>query len=429
MGREWTVYPFAFRLKDPGQGESAIKIDWEHDEWQWHDPDSVVDSEEFGGVPRLKQSLRRVWFEGEMNPRAAKALATGLDRLQNDHERGARELTAIGLGVFRDVVMDMRNGMDQKWWETIRMAAWHLWKNGRESMGAGILNTLLNALDEMEEFMGQNLSLDCKLDRILNMLDHYISIRKCMTVRTKDSLVSYIQSRFLNSGGSRDKLTVLTLSASSTIRDSIMEAYAALDIKTLDIRILESRPLFEGVSIASSIYTNFKSRFHHSQDKRLKISIYTDASAAVASENVDIVLLGADRISSTRGVSNKTGSLPAALCAKLISPDVKVLVLSETEKIKEPCVGEDDVEENDPAEVSRTWCNDGVKGRKFMEASMSGGSKESKATAQVRNIYFEWVPLSLVDELISEVGVLGNDEIRQRSEEIGGRAEKFFGKL
>ena len=56
VGRQWTIYPFAFRLKDPsegGQGEKGIRIDWEHEGWQWFDPDTVVDSEEFGGVPRL----------------------------------------------------------------------------------------------------------------------------------------------------------------------------------------------------------------------------------------------------------------------------------------------------------------------------------------------------------------------------------------
>lgn len=436
VGREWTIYPFAFRLKeasDGGQAESSIKIDWEHDEWQWHDPDSVTDEEEFGGVPHLKESLRRVWFEGEMNPRAAKALNAGLDRLQGDHESGARELTTIAVGVFRDVVVQMRDGLDATWWATIRMAAWHLWKNGRESMGAGILNTLLSILTEMEDFVGQEkLSPDLKWDRMLNMLDYHLSVRKSMTARIKDSLVSYIQSQFLApSGGTRDPLTILTLSASSTIRDSIVDAYADLDIQTLNLHVLESRPLFEGVSIASSVCSSFQSRFQSSTNKKLKISIYTDASAAIASANADIVLLGADRISSTRGVSNKTGSLPTVLSAKHVSPGVKVLVVSETEKVKEPCVREDDVEENDPVEVVNTWANDAVKGRKFLEESISSRTQaaNANATVEVKNIYFEWVPLALVDGFVCEEGILGEDGIRKRSEQIGQRVERFFGGL
>ncbi|RMJ25300.1 hypothetical protein PHISP_03832 [Aspergillus sp. HF37] len=435
-GREWTIYPFAFRLRDPsagGQGDdSAFKIDWEHDEWQWHDPDAVTDEEGFGGVPRLKESLRRVWFEGEMKPRAANVLAAGLDRLQRDHESGARELTAIAVGIFRDVVMHMRDGMDAKWWESIRMAAWHLWKNGRESMGAGILNTLLSVLGELEEFIGlETLGTDLKWDRTLANLDYHLVIRQSMAARIKDSLASYIQSQFLTPGRKRESLTVLTLSASSTIRDSILDAYAALDIQTLDLRILESRPLFEGVSIASSVHSNFTSQFQSSTNKHLKIGIYTDASAAIASANADVVLLGADRISSTRGVSNKTGSLPAILSAKHVSPDVKVLVVSETEKIKEPCVGKNDVEENNPLEVVGTWGNDAVKGRKLLEESMTGSREETNANVavEVKNVYFEWVPLSLVDGFVCEEGFLGEDTIRQRSEELGEKIEEFFGSL
>ena len=61
IGRQWTIYPFAFRLKTPeegGTGEGGIHIDWEHDSWEWHDPLQVEDSEAFGGVPRLSESLR-----------------------------------------------------------------------------------------------------------------------------------------------------------------------------------------------------------------------------------------------------------------------------------------------------------------------------------------------------------------------------------
>lgn len=429
-GREWTVHPFAFRLKDSaegGLGEVAIKIDWEHDGWQWHDPDAVVDSKEFGGVPRLRESLRRVWFEAEMCPGAADALETGLDRLREDHESGARELAAIALGVFCEVVVQMRGGFGEEWWAVVRMAAWHLWKNGRESMGAGILNALLAVLSEMEGFIALDLGADLKRERILAMFDQHLTIRKSMAARIKNSLVNYIRSQFLQPGQTRQTLTILTLSASSTIRDSLVDAFAALDIQTLDLRILESRPLFEGVSIASLIRSNFKSRFQ-SSDKNLRIGIYTDASAALASAGVNIVLLGADRISSTRGVSNKTGSLPAVLSAKHVSLDVKVLVISETEKVKEPCIGENDVEANDPGEVVNTWRNDETKGINAVEESMGRGD-EGNITLEVKNIYFEWVPLSLVDGFVCEDGILGNDGIRERSEQIGEKIHRFFGNL
>ena len=66
VGREWALYPFAFRLKrlsEGGLGTSGIKIGWEHQSYHWFDPRHVTDSESFGGVPRLTESLRRCWLE------------------------------------------------------------------------------------------------------------------------------------------------------------------------------------------------------------------------------------------------------------------------------------------------------------------------------------------------------------------------------
>jgi translation initiation factor 2B subunit (eIF-2B alpha/beta/delta family) len=121
-----------------------------------------------------------------------------------------------------------------------------------------------------------------------------------------------------------------------------------LDALGLDIRLLESRPLYEGVSFASTLLSRFQS---HSKTSPVKITLYPDAAAALAS-GVDVLLLGADRIAASGAVSNKTGSLPATLSVRHISPVAKVVVLSEPEKVTEPGqTGLHVVEENDLTEV------------------------------------------------------------------------------
>ena len=445
VGRQWTIYPFAFRLKDPsegGQGEKGIRIDWEHEGWQWFDPDTVVDSEEFGGVPRLHESLRRVWFEGEMDERAGKTLVAGLNRLQTDHQSGSQELASVALVTLRDIVVQTRDGLDDSWWSSVRTTAWHLGNNGRESMGTSMMNAFVSVLGEIDEIRGQSqANQELKWDRILAAIDHHIDQRKSRTKKIKESFISYLRSDLLSSTnqqdeGKKNRIIILTLSASSTIRDSILDAYAALeDLGTLELRILESRPLFEGVNLASSLLSQFKSQFPQGT-KNLEVKIYTDASAAHAATGVDLVLLGADRISSTKGVSNKTGSLPAVLSAKHIQPSVKVLVLSDLEKVEglNQEVAKSAQEENDPMEVIAGWDREGAKGvgvlKDDLTASTNAGEPQAEnAHVEVKNIYFEWVPLAMVDALVCEEGILGEDGIREKSRQIGENMERLFGDL
>ncbi|KAL2830611.1 hypothetical protein BDW59DRAFT_158513 [Aspergillus cavernicola] len=432
--REWTVHPFAFRLRgspeDGGKGQGVIQTDWEHEGWQWYDPTEVINDDSFDGkgVPHLRESLRRVWFEGEMNDKAGKALHTGLERLQNDHESGSHELTAIALGVFREFIIQMEGGMDDaRWWEDVRMAAFHLVKNGRESMGAATMNALLAILEEMEEIWRLESSSEQKLERMLTIIDHHLKGRNSRSGLVKDTFASYVRSNFLD-GQSRDKLTIVTLSASSTIRDSIVDAFGSLDISTLELRILESRPLFEGVSIASSILSKFQAQFQDTPSKKLHINVYTDASAAIAAKDVDIVLLGADRISRSKGVSNKTGSLPMVLSVKHVAPNAKIVVLSELEKVngENGLIDDEKHEDNDSREVISAWRSDGVKGLKVLEDSRSGQGVTSNATVEVRNIYLEWFPLSLVDAFISGEGVLNDRHIHKKVNQQEELARMYF---
>ncbi|KAL4902936.1 hypothetical protein BDW74DRAFT_169208 [Aspergillus multicolor] len=443
VNREWTIHPFAFQLKGTAVGsrrDSAIELDWEHEGWEWYDPTDVLNGkglkEGDSEVPHLRESLRRVWLEGEMNGKAGRTLRRGLEKLQKDHESGSHELTSIALRVFRDVVEQMRDGMeDAKWWEDVQMAAWHLVKNGRESMGTATLNALLAILEEMEEVWRMDTEridadAEWKLERMLTIIDHHLKGRTSRAGLVKDHFVTYVKEQFLSKNRQSDKLTILTLSASSTIRDSIVQAFASLNINTLELRVLESRPLFEGVSISSSILWNFKT---HCKDpnKHLHMQIYTDASAAVAAKEVDMVLLGADRISISKGVSNKTGSLPAVLSAKHVAPKAKIVVLSELEKVngQNGLIDDSKHEDNDPAELIRSWQNEEVKGVKAVDEAFCSAvrSEKSNYRVKIRNVYFEWIPLDLVDGFVSGEGVLSHRKISEKAGQQDELAKRFFG--
>ena len=445
INRQWTIHPFAFRLLSGKQGKDAIRTDWEHEGWEWFDPDIVVGSDDsFNGVPRLRDSLRRVWFEGEMSDDVARILVAGLEMLQRDHESGSQELTSIALRVFRDVVVQMhRDGdgrLDEGWWASVRMAAWHLAKNGRESMGMSITNALVSMLGDIDDVRRQQgVDEGEKWSRILATINEHLETRKDRTKKIRESFIAHLQSRLLRSKDQNqetNQIKILTLSASSTIRDSILDAFAALDhLETLELRILESRPLFEGASIASSLCSQFKAQSPppSSRTKNLDIKIYTDASAALAAKDADILLIGADRISSSKGVSNKTGSLPAVLSARYVQPSIEVMILSDLEKVEG--LNEAGVEstlENDPMEIVNSWHKEGVKGVSALEggsSSAGSGDRRNNASVEVKNVYFEWVPLDLVNTFVCEQGVLKGNDLKEKARQIGETIEEVFGDL
>ena len=52
----WVVHPYLYRTRD----ECVIKIDWEHDEFCWINPQELAS---FNTVPRLKEAFMRVYAE------------------------------------------------------------------------------------------------------------------------------------------------------------------------------------------------------------------------------------------------------------------------------------------------------------------------------------------------------------------------------
>ncbi|KAK8121421.1 translation initiation factor eIF-2B subunit family protein [Apiospora kogelbergensis] len=447
-GRQGTVYPFAFRLEDGGGAEARITADRLQVGWGWHDPLEAAGSDElFGGVPWWKDSLRRVWPEIDLGAEAGGVLAAGLERLQTDHESGARQLAAVAVSILRDVVVAVAESgsdsdgaaaaLDGTWWAKIRMVAWHIWKNGRESMGAAIVSALVTTLDRVENVLEVNRSPDGgqRLRQILRTINDYLAGRESAVWKIQSSFLQHNRDRRTTCNKSPPGLTVLTLSSSSTISTCLLQAIRDTDVgTTLDIRILESRPLCEGVTLASKLLSETR-QTDPGLGERVRITLYSDASAALASEGVDLVLLGADRISAAGDVSNKTGSLPAVLSAKHVAPGAQVVVLSEVEKVAGPGeAGAHAAEENDAAELMQGWRLGGVKGaERVVEESINSSAIEldlmHSPNLEVKNIYFEWVPAHLIDVYITEEGVWSVNEIRQRSDWIGAEIQRFFGDL
>ncbi|KAB5566750.1 hypothetical protein GE09DRAFT_1219009 [Coniochaeta sp. 2T2.1] len=453
IGRSWTIYPFAFRLKtaqEGGKGEQGIHIDWEHEGWNWHDPLEVEDSDDFGGVPRLAESLRRVWFEKDLGDAAGAVLAEGLEKLKNDHQSGARQLAGVALQILREVITKLdAEGPTVEWWVKVRFAAWHIWKNGRESMGAAIMNVLLSALKSIEDTVKQH-AADPKSSHSMKWRDAVVEdLKRRISLRNTDSsrlvtqaLADYLQSTYASKLASKEQLAILTMSESSTISHSIRHLVQKSGF-ALDLRVLESRPLYEGVSLAGSFAEDIVAATRNQPDDgstvppKTKISVFSDASAALASKGVDVVIIGADRIASNGAVSNKTGSLPTILSARHMAASsgkqVKVIILGESEKVAPPeSPDKHVVEDNDPDQISRAWSaeynSERVRRGGEVLKNMSKGTNDLVEVA-VHNVFFEWVSADLIDLYMTEFGQWTVEDISKYSDRLATEEQRLFGEL
>lgn len=181
---------------------------------------------------------------------------------------------------------------------------------------------------------------------------------------------------------------ILTLSDSSTLFNCLLCILTNPELPAkINLTVLESRPLNEGVSLAAKLLQKLPRLSRLS-----KLEIASDASVAQHLSSTTHVLLGADKIYPHGHVWNKTGSLAMVLLAK--QSKVPVVVVTQTNKVVIKSI-EDGIteEENDPAELSAAW---GEEVRKIVE---------NDERVYIRNNCFELVRGEFIDVYITENGV------------------------
>lgn len=134
LSTQWKVHPFLFILSANSTEEEdevlrKMKINWEHTEYKWIKPEEIANQ---NTVPNLEKAWKRVWLMPYLD--------AGLGRLKEDHVNGARELALEGLGILRRFFDEdyWRDFSLDDIWEEILVVGWHIAKNGRPAMSAGM---------------------------------------------------------------------------------------------------------------------------------------------------------------------------------------------------------------------------------------------------------------------------------------------------
>jgi translation initiation factor 2B subunit (eIF-2B alpha/beta/delta family) len=115
-------------------------------------------------------------------------------------------------------------------------------------------------------------------------------------------------------------------------------------------------------------------------------------------------------------VSNKIGSLCAAVMAKR-EENVRVVVVSEVDKIVATDMEEGVVETHPASELMGAWAE---QTRNGLEAKVEEG------VVEVYGEWFEWVPAEYVDVYVTEIGELRTEDVEEFSRKIGELKGKIF---
>lgn len=344
--------------------------------------------------------------------------------LQNDFDNGARVLATKAVEALKDIITaEGKTAQTAKQlWDVSRVAGWKL-KNARPSMGAAIGSAVTQALQSVkvgwEKEFGSEWMNVVDLELVLKIASKQAQI----TIEERNGSVKHLANNFVmwlskkRATITEDRpLRLLTLSSSSSLKACLIKAFLEVPNTRFDLRIIESRPRCEGATFCAALLKELHGipGIHD----RLYVQLASDSSIAMLSRDVDVVLLGADRISGDGDVSNKIGSLAAAACAKAFSPYVEVVVVSESDKIAKPGAMEEHAEEdNDPQELIDVW-DPGVKSdQNFLKY------------CKIRNVYFEWVPNYWLDAYICEKGILSKMDVMEISRQTEAMEKDIFGSL
>jgi translation initiation factor 2B subunit (eIF-2B alpha/beta/delta family) len=166
-----------------------------------------------------------------------------------------------------------------------------------------------------------------------------------------------------------EPLRLLTLSASRSVR-TVFEAVRSR--RPIHVSCSESGPAREGRTLAATL-----------AEAGIPVTVFGDSAIGHALASCDAVLVGADAIAADSFV-NKSGT--RMLAAAAAQQGVAVYVAAARDKFLRPEV------------ASRLVIREGAPGEVW---------ESPPAGVEVRNPYFEYVPLDLVTGVISDAGVLG----------------------
>jgi translation initiation factor eIF-2B subunit delta len=283
-----------------------------------------------------------------------------INYLEHDRTSGANELIDLALEII-ETQLDEIKDPDEDIKEVIIELAKHLF-NAKPSM-APLINTVGYIIHDLKFFNKYN------IHKKLNNFQ--------LEKERIDTEISRVFNDFLKSLNS-DKLNVMLISYSSTVTSRLMNS------EGIDFRffILESRPLYEGRRTAKLLSSKFKT------------DLIVDSAMGMFIDDVDLILVGIDSILRDGSIVNKIGTYPLACLGTASKKPVYAVGDSFKYNLKSHHELSITIE---PKPIFEVY-SDKIKGESL----------------HIHNYYFDITPPIFFNGIISDLGVLTNQEFLEQ---------------
>ncbi len=285
-----------------------------------------------------------------------------IEQVRNDREHGSRWLVRETMMILRDLAHDTHGSQEEQ--RQRLYAAGRNLAQARPSMAA-----LASAVGRILTAQG---GPDAIAQKAEQLLQEYDTATAKITEHAKPLLHG----------------TILTCSISGTVLDVISGCRQSIK----QVIVTEGRPRYEGRDTARIL-----------SQQGIAVTLITDAQADIFMPQCDSVVVGADSVLADGDVLNKAGTALFGWSAR--GYHVPFYVLCETPKIS-----------------SQRW-QDGAEhwqgnlalleekeGTEVLDFPMNG--------VTVRNFYFDRTPHQLIAKVITEQGVLGEQEVAEIARQV-----------
>ena len=279
-----------------------------------------------------------------------------LEDLRNDNTSGANELIEKALEIIRNQL-----GMIKDPNEDIKDEIFSLAKkiiDSRPSM-APLINAIGYLIHDLE-----------KVNKIIlqKRMDQFYVDKTEREKALAQAFRNYLRNKKMYS------VKIMLISYSSTILNQLIENKDY----NFEIFILESRPLLEGIRVAETLSSYFKT------------NLIIDAAMGKFIDQIDLILIGVDSVLKDGSIINKIGTFPLAVLANERYIDVYAVGDFFKYNLKDHYGKEVIIEEKPTKEL-------------YSEESQ-------KELLKIHNYYFDITPPKYITGIISDLGILKMEE-------------------